>query len=310
MTVEQASLTSPDFRPEEGAFFDLSSRTKLRITGSDRTRYLNGQITNDVRKASDGNAIHGCILSAKGKIDADVFVTVEGDAFLVDADPSLTDALTARLDRYIIADDVQLEDATEEFAFWHVLGVDEERLSSIGKCRKTERFGMIGIDLWLPRAEHEKGLQALSRLVPICDEECAEMFRIERGLPRWGHELTDAIIPTEANLEASAIDFAKGCYIGQEVISRIKMSGQTNKRLCGFVVIGEKPAREGMRLMAPGQEGKEIGWLTSVTWSRRLDRQIALGFAKRGYQEIGSSFTAQAADGEQSTLQIAALPFV
>ncbi len=71
-------------------------------------------------------------------------------------------------------------------------------------------------------------------LYPFCDEEAAETLRIERGLPRWGHELTGEIIPTEANLEASAIDYAKGCYIGQEVISRIKMSGQTNKRLCGF----------------------------------------------------------------------------
>ena len=122
----------------------------------------------------------------------------------------------------------------------------------------------------------------------FCDEECAELLRIEQGIPRWGRELTDQIIPTEANLEATSIDYAKGCYIGQEVISRIKMSGQTNKRLCGLVSLSGTPLRPGMRLAAAGDEGKEAGWITSAVRSPRLEKEIALGYVKRGFNAAGS----------------------
>ncbi|MEO6871992.1 MAG: folate-binding protein, partial [Chthoniobacterales bacterium] len=95
---------------EEGLIFDLSARAKLRLTGADRLRYLNGQVSNDLRKATEENAIHACVLSAKGKINADVFVTSEGESFLLESDPGMAEELIARLDRYIIADDVQIED--------------------------------------------------------------------------------------------------------------------------------------------------------------------------------------------------------
>ena len=80
------------------------------------------------------------------------------------------------------------------------------------------------------------------------DSAAAEVMRIEQGLPRWGRELTDEIIPIEANLERRTIDYEKGCYIGQEVISRIKMSGQTNKRLCGLISLNNTPLQPGMKL--------------------------------------------------------------
>ena len=284
--AQEVVRTSSDFRPEQGAVFDLSSRAKLRIVGADRLRYLNGQITNDLRKASGASAIHACVLSAKGKINAEVFIAAEGEAFLVDTDPGMGDQLAARLERYIIADDVQIEDLTEEFALFHVIGANVPALADGQKHRQVERFGIVGTDVWMSRAERDSGLQVLSQTFSICEEGCAETFRIERGLPRWGRELTDEIIPTEANLEASAIDFAKGCYIGQEVISRIKMSGQTNKRLCGLLPESQVPLTPGMRLMTT-EEKKDVGWVTSAVMSGRLGRQIALGFLKRGFQTPG-----------------------
>src|SRR5204863_6623981 len=97
----------------------------------------------------------------------------------------------------------------------------------------------------------------------ICDEDCAQRLRIERGIPRWGRELTPEIIPVEANLEQRCIDYDKGCYIGQETISRMKMSGQRNKQLCG--VISSEPAAlvPEMRLTARLDQ-KDAGWITSV----------------------------------------------
>ena len=309
----------------EGLVFDLSGRTKLRITGADRLRYLNGQISNDLRKATDANAIHACVLSAKGKIDAEVFIATEGESFLLDTDPQMAEALTARLERYLISDDVQIEDLTAEFALLHVLGAEASALkarpllrsrygSANGRRSSATRFGELGTDLWFSAAEREGALQELAQTLSVCDEGCAETLRIERGLPRWGRELTGEIIPTEANLEAGAIDYAKGCYIGQEVISRIKMSGQTNKRLCGFLVVGEGSVVPGMRLYTADEARKEVGWLTSVAVSARRGRQIALGFVKRGFQEVGSHLEAYEAEAVSSSkpivVEIVTPPFV
>ena len=134
-----------------------------------------------------------------------------------------------------------------------------------------------------------------------------EVFRIERGIPRWGRELTDQIIPTEANLEAASIDYSKGCYIGQEVISRIKMSGQINKRLCGLISLSDASLRAEMRLVAAEDDQKEIGWITSAARSSRLQKQIALGYVKRGFNSVGSRLVALP---DRVPIEIVALPFL
>lgn len=310
--ADRARVMTSEFRPEEGAVFDLSSRCKLRLRGADRLRYLNGQMTNDLRKAARGLTIHACVLSAKGKINADVFVTAEAEAFLLDAEAEMREPLAARLERYVIADDVQIEDVTDEFALFHLLGGDASAWPDESLAPSAERFGLPGTDLWLPRGQYDSALQALAARWPMCDEECAETFRIERGIPRWGRELTEEIIPTEANLEATTIDYAKGCYIGQEVISRIKMSGQTNKRLCGLIAREGGPLSAGMRLTTP-DEGKDAGWITSATVSPRLGKEIALGFVKRGFQEVGARLQARPAESSSAPVamvEIAPLPFV
>src|SRR5207253_8226684 len=101
------------FNSERGAFFDLSPRLKLRITGADAPRFLNGQISNDLRKATASFAIQASVLSAKGKLNANVFISADADSFVVDADQEVREELPARIERYIIADDVQMEDVTD-----------------------------------------------------------------------------------------------------------------------------------------------------------------------------------------------------
>lgn len=295
-----------DMRPEQGVAFDLSSRTKLRVTGADRLRFLNGQISNDVRKAAPNSAVHACVLTAKGKINADVFLAVDGDSYLVDSEPGTAETLAARIERYIIADDVEVEDVSDEFALFHILGPNVPAVDA-SKVVQANRFGLDGADLWVSGSLHDAAFQELSRKLPFCDEAGAEIFRIERGVPRVGHELTDKIIPTEANLELRAIDYAKGCYIGQEVISRIKMSGQTNKRLCGFVGLTQARLESGMRLLTV-PDSNDVGWITSAAMSSRLGKQIALGFVKRGSQTPGTELDARAGEA-QTRVQIVDLPF-
>src|SRR5882724_13052530 len=102
-------------------FLDLSARAKLRVTGADRFRFLNGQITNDLRNASETAAIEACVLNAKGKLNAQLFIGALGETFLIDTEPELRETLRTRLERYVIADDVQIEDVTDEFSLFHVL---------------------------------------------------------------------------------------------------------------------------------------------------------------------------------------------
>lgn len=290
------------------AVIDLSDRAKLRVSGADRVRYLNGQISNDLRKANESQTVHACLLSAKGKINADVFIVADGDSFLVDTESEMREQLAARLERYVIADDVQIEDVTETFALLHVIGPDVPEPGSAQKHARADRFGSPGTDIWMETSKREEALQELATTFSILDEASCEVLRIERGIPRWGFELTDEIIPTEANLEASAIDFAKGCYIGQEVISRIKMSGQTNKRLCGVVSVGEGTLGRGMRLSS---DGKDVGWLTSAAWSERLGKQVTLGFVKRGFWAAGQRLEAVGEREKASSViaEIVELPF-
>ena len=297
---------TPLFNPESGALFDLSSRVKLRISGADALRFLNGQITNDLRKATSASAIQASVLNAKGKVNANVFVSVEGDSFLLDAEPELREELPLRLEKYIIADDVQIEDVSDRFALFHVTGSAAPAIHS-GRIIQANRFGCSGWDIWTERAEQESARGGLSVAFVPCDEECMEVFRIERGIPRWGRELTDQIIPTEANLEAASIDYSKGCYIGQEVISRIKMSGQINKRLCGFISQSDAPLRVEMRLVPADGDQKEIGWITSAARSSRLQKEIALGYVKRGFNSVGSRLVALP---DRVPIEIADLPFL
>jgi folate-binding protein YgfZ len=302
------------FHPAPAPFFDLSRRVKLRVTGADTLRFLNGQITNDLRKATRDSAIQGAILSAKGKLNAVVFISAEGDSFVLDADPEVREDLAARIERYIIADDVRTEDITDRFALFHLTGEAPPPPLPSPRTVRAARFGCSGWDIWLESAERERALQQLSTVSVFCDEACAELIRIEQGIPRWGRELTDQIIPTEANLEATSIDYAKGCYIGQEVISRIKMSGQTNKRLCGLVALSGAPLQAGMRLAAADDEGKEAGWITSATRSPRLEKEIALGYVKRGFNSTGSRLRALSAEnpGDYTgvPVELVAVPFL
>jgi folate-binding protein YgfZ len=271
----------------QAIFFDLSKRAKFRLTGADRLRFLNGQITNDLRKASEASAIEACILTAKGKTDAHIYISASEDSFLVDAAADLREGLKVRLERYVIADDVQIEDVTDQFSIFHALS-QQPPTAENGRIVSVRRFAESGWDVWCDAAQHRVSFEELSSRWALCDSDAAEVMRIEQGIPRWGGELTNDIIPIEANLEQRAIDYQKGCYIGQEVISRIKMSGQTNKRLCGLISLDNLPLQPGMKLTAPSAAGKEAGWITSSTGSKRIGKEIALAYVKRGFNSAGT----------------------
>ncbi|MFZ4763387.1 MAG: YgfZ/GcvT domain-containing protein [Roseimicrobium sp.] len=288
-----------------GAAVDLSARAKFRLSGADRVRYLNGQVTNDVRKATATSAVYACITNAKGRIEADVFIHATPDGYLlVDAEAALRDTLAARLDRYIVADDVTLEDVTDAWCLWHVFGplqdafqkwwAGNEAVFSPVKCK---RFGIAGLDFWAPNLNSLGALP--STLLSPAD---AETLRIVRGLPRWPSELTVDTFPQEAGIEATAMDFSKGCYIGQEVLSRIKMSGKMPRRLVRFSVVGfpredaTSFADQARLKFCTGNVGAptEVGEVTSIAWHPVLDRVVGLGYVRHSVYDSDSLLLASA----------------
>jgi len=232
---------------------------------------------------------------------------------LFDAAADLRETLKVRLERYVIADDVQIEDVTDQFSLFHALSQHPPTVEN-GRIVSVRRFADLGWDIWGDATQYRVSLEELSSQWALCDSDAAEVMRIEQGIPSWGHELTNDIIPIEANLEQRAIDYQKGCYIGQEVISRIKMSGQTNKRLCGLISLDNLPLQPGMKLAASSAAGKEAGWITSATRSNR--QEIALGYVKRGFNSAGTNLDVLAAGDSASKgsqlirVQVVPLPFV
>ena len=293
---------------ERAFFLDLSACAKLRVTGADRFRFLNGQITNDLRKASETVAVEACVLNAKGKFNAHIFIAALGESFLIDAEPELRETLRARLERYVIADDVQTEDVTDEFSLFHVMTEQSPKVD-YGRIVSARRFAGQGWDLWSDSVRHDAVRHELASGYGFVDSAAADVMRIEQGLPRWGRELTEEIIPIEANLEQRTVDYQKGCYIGQEVISRIKMSGQTNKRLCGLISLNNAPLQPGMKLVAPSALGKEAGWITSATRSQRIGKEIALGYVKRGFNNPATNLDALSPDAA-TPVEVVSLPFL
>jgi tRNA-modifying protein YgfZ len=270
-------------------------------------RFVNGQITNDIAKATERSAIAACVLTAKGKVNAFVFVSAQPDHLLLDADAEVRELLPARLERYVISDDVQIEDVTERFSLFHVLAQPTPGLAGI--IISANRFGEAGFDIWTDGAQHDPTRKVIAAEWTLCDEQCAEIVRIERGIPRWGSELNEEIIPVEANLESTTIDYAKGCYIGQEVISRMKMSGQRNKGLYGVIAQPDVALVPGLKLFSKEGPKKEAGWITSATWSDRLGKRIALGYLKRPFNHPGAVVETDPGQGEPMPVQIVNLPF-
>jgi len=285
------------------AFFDLSARAKLRLTGADRVRFLNGQTTNDIRRARAEATQESCVLNAKGHLDAHLFLFATPNDIWMDVDQELREQMRFRLERYVIADDVVIEDVADQFALFHVLADSEPKTAGAKFCLRSRRVGSEGWDLWVELAGAEKMRNVLVVDYRAMDENEWEVSRVENGIPRWGRELTPEIIPPEANLQMRAIDYEKGCYIGQEVISRMKMSGQTRQRLCGLV--SEKPLIPGMELRTGT---KVVGRVTSAVFSERMNSHIALTMIKRGYTDINTSLVTLV-DGAETSVRVVGLPF-
>jgi tRNA-modifying protein YgfZ len=296
--------------PNPTMLLDLSDRAKFTVTGKDRTRFLNGQLTNDIVGLQPGSAIYACALTAKGKLCADLFVAAADENHYLDTESVLRESLAARLEKYIIADDVTLEDVTGQFGLFHL--IDSKGPGSLESLEVFQnlstRFGQPGFDLWFPVGQAASVLERLHQ-DPI-DAEAIEALRIEQGIARWGTELSENVLPNEADLDNRAISYTKGCYLGQEVISRIKSLGHVNRHLRGLLPADDLSVQVGDKLVDTTEASKEIGFITSVGQSRSLGRPIALAYIRRGFDAPGSTLQVRRNNTLIGSLQVCSLPFI
>ena len=274
--------------PLTGAIADLSDYVILRLTGPDAVRYLNGQVTQDVRKLRPGQALPGCVTTHKGKLEAFVHLTMDNaGGFLITAPGDLRGLLPLRLGKYLIADDCILEDLTETTALVHLTApLEEIRALLIGTEHPAalSRFGVPGFDLFICRARLSFWLGQF----PLLSPEDQSVLEVLHAVPAWGAELSPDLLPPEAGLDVTAIDYYKGCYIGQEVISRIRSVGRVNRKLVAFIQT-EGPAVQPGFAICPRHPGTDSS--TSTVIAGRISRTArhpltgqlhALAFLQRG----------------------------
>lgn len=250
----------------------------LEFRGPDAVRFLNGQLTQDVRRVAGTDvSLPSCVTDAKGRLQFRVWITGADDgAIRVEAPAGSAEALEARLTRYLIADDVEVTDLTGEWSLVHFTGPMADAPPGV-VVRQSARLGLPGTDWWIP----EDLAVSFPDAIPSLEGNELEAFRIAQGIPAWGRELTEGLLPPEAGLEATDISYQKGCYIGQEVISRIKSVGRVNKHLEQLTF---EASVEGGTLIDTGDQ--PAGELTSVSPLAGNGVRRALGFVKRGVTEV------------------------
>ncbi len=299
---------------------DLGWRAKLVVTGRDRTRWLNGMVTNNIRDLATGHGVYSFLLNAQGQILGDMYVFNRGESFLIDTDRAQLEKLTQLLKKYIIMDQVVLSEAGQSQIT--TLGVEgphskdvllragfepselqplevEDRMwndAAISLVRSLQGGYMI----WLP-PEHAGAMwEALAGAgaAPV-GAEALEMWRISAGIPRYGVDIRERDLPQETGQD-QALNFSKGCYIGQEIVERIRSRGAVHRCFTGFSFEGPAPPPPGTKIE---RGGREVGEVTSVA-VLPPGKAVGLGYLRR---EAGGPGTTIAVGGVQAT--VSALPF-
>ncbi|MAB75390.1 MAG: hypothetical protein CMO47_02900 [Verrucomicrobiales bacterium] len=230
-----------------GRWASIEDRAVFRITGPDRVRYLNGQVTNDVSKDLTQQAVAACLCTIKGKVESLVWISATEDELILDGELSQREDLLLRLDRYLIADDCEIIDETGRLKLVHHFDEGQSGVSSW-------RMGLKGKDLWLPSEEMPSAFKSASR-ISTAEYRLASVIA---KVPRLGHEIDGNRFPAELGLDRWAVDFHKGCYLGQEIVSRIESVGRVKKSL--RLLKSEKPVKPGGNIKnSLGEDGKITG---------------------------------------------------
>lgn len=299
---------------------DLGWRAKLLITGGDRSKWLNGIVTNNIRDLAQDRGCYNFLLNAQGHILADMYLYNRGEYVLLDTDHWQAAKVRETFDRFIIMDDVEVADASEKLT---AIGLIGPRASDVLKATGVDAAGlepqqvrdtlMGGAGVSLVAKEHGYEVWAgagfaasvwdalVAAGATPAGAEARELWRVAQGVPRYGQDIRERELPQETQQER-ALNFSKGCYIGQEIVERVRSRGAVHRHFTGFLLEG--PASPGAKVQ---KDGKDVGEITSVATlpSANGGRTVALGYIRR---EAGAPGALVQVEG--AAARIAELPFL
>jgi folate-binding protein YgfZ len=287
----------------------------IKLTGSERVSWLQGMVTNDVARLKPGTGCYAAHLTPQGKIVAQMQILSDEDALWLSVERSAIPALIAAFDKLLIMEDVQMTNASDEYSVLGVLGPKasealaawlgeplnlDNRYShrTLGQCRIV--ISEIGYDVWLPRTQADNIVRSIVQAgATAIDRGTWDVVRTEAGLPVYGVDIDENT--TMPEIGEAGISYDKGCYIGQEVVAKVKYIGHVNRRFVGLV-LGNSELPEPKSVIRKG--GRDVGYVTTSLFSPRLNKPIALGFVSRSAYAPGSEVEVGA-----QTARIVDLPF-
>jgi aminomethyltransferase len=311
---------------------DLSHRGKLRLSGKEHVKFLQGMVTNDINKLEEGKGLYAAFLTPKGRMISDTKLYCESESLLLELEPGLNEKVKDLLVKYRLSYKANIEDITESFCLVSIHGPNSRRLiqktlnaeipelieyeflikeinDSQTMIARANRTGQEGYDIFVPadglrplwKSLIENGKEFQIKAVGL---DAMEILRIEAAVPRYGIDMDENTIPLEAGLE-HAINYEKGCYVGQEVVARIKWRGHVNWCLSGFEIEGDDLPVKGDKI----REGqREIGYVTSSAFSPTLKKIIALGYIRREFIEPGTKVIVNTGN-ENKSAEVVKTPF-
>jgi folate-binding protein YgfZ len=283
------------------AWLDLSARGRIWVTGRDRARLLHNLTTNNIKALAPGQGCYAFLLTPQGRIQADLNIFCLEDRFLLDTEPETRERVAQLIRKYIIADDVKLEDASETLAAIAVEGPAAARVLAAagapvpdapwshapwddGLVAAVSASGQPGFRIFLPV---ESVPQLIGKLEGAGAEkaspEALRAVRLENGVPRYGEEIFENTLPQETR-QMQALNFNKGCYLGQEIVERIRARGHVNRLLTKVRIEGAEPPAAGTKLAADGAEAGEIA---SAVLSP-AEGVVALAYVRAQYAQPGA----------------------
>lgn len=319
---------------------DLSRRDRLCLLGDDRQRFLNGQVTNDIRSLEPGQGCYTFVVNNKGIVVGDAFVHCLSDELILDLEPDCSPAFAARMSEFLVADDVEIVDVAPHFGLLSVQGPKAQAVASeidlfqkplppepgmIALLNDEEeaeiyathraRTGSMGYDFFvasarLPELTEKLHARIIAHGGQVCGEDSLETIRIENGRPRFPVDMQPSILASELGLSEEAICYTKGCYIGQEVINRIKSIGRVKRGVIG-ITLQDNPSPNDLIKARLTQADRPLGFITSAIYSGALGKTIALAIAKNTAIDPDQGLSIHPINAEKAyTGKLTSLPFV
>ncbi len=298
------SVNDPGYQAlrSAAAWLDLSARGKIIASGEDRARLLHAMTTNQVQELKPGDGCYAFFLNPQGRILADVNLFCRENDFLLDVEPETRESLYQHLDHYIIADDVTLEDATDRLATLALEGPQAFAMAArIGTPVPEKPWAHLAWNDVTVANVSSTGAPALRFFVPVdqkqaliekfaipeASPQAARVVRLENFQPRFGEDILGTTLSQETQ-QSHAVNFNKGCYIGQEIVERVRSRGLVHRLLAGVEMDSTEPPEPDTRLF---QGDQDVGKITSAAFSPALGKVVAMAYVRRELAEPGTALT-------------------